>query len=186
MAYKDPEMARARSLARYYKIADWFSSLKKTLHCQQCGETSCLEFHHRDPKTKSFSIAHFINHSKKLILEEIKKCDILCANCHRKIHAMELPQEPIVEGPLSPYQKKKIKRYETRQWFYNLKKTCCCDVCGEKHPNCLDFHHKNEAIKDLSLSEIIPAGWTEERIKTEVAKCKVLCVNCHRKLHDSA
>jgi hypothetical protein len=58
--------------------------------CKQCGEShiSCLVFHHRNPKEKNFTIAKMVSGKmkKELILEEIKKCDVLCANCHRKLH----------------------------------------------------------------------------------------------------
>ena len=57
--------------------------------CVDCGEThpACLDFHHRDPKQKSFSIGkEGVKFSKERILAEIAKCDVLCANCHRKRH----------------------------------------------------------------------------------------------------
>ena len=50
------------------------------------------DFHHRDPKTKIESIGQLLHAvrvdlamSKKLI-KELDKCDLLCANCHRKRH----------------------------------------------------------------------------------------------------
>jgi hypothetical protein len=54
--------------------------------CIICGEThpACLEFHHKDPLKKEFLISKLYN--KKRILEEIKKCNVLCSNCHRKYH----------------------------------------------------------------------------------------------------
>lgn len=56
--------------------------------CIDCGEDDIvvLDFDHRDPSTKSFSISHRLRGttSWKRIFEEIQKCDIRCANCHRK------------------------------------------------------------------------------------------------------
>jgi hypothetical protein len=55
--------------------------------CEQCGidDIRVLDFDHLDPKLKSFGIARAINasYSWEKIQEEIKKCRILCANCHR-------------------------------------------------------------------------------------------------------
>jgi len=54
--------------------------------CSQCGydkHTSALDFHHVDPETKKFTISSSLNRSLKSLLEEIDKCVILCANCHR-------------------------------------------------------------------------------------------------------
>ena len=57
--------------------------------CAECGESdpTCLDFHHRDPGEKSFSISKKIKHSMAKIMDEVAKCDILCANCHRRHHA---------------------------------------------------------------------------------------------------
>lgn len=69
-------------------INSWFD--EQNFKCFECGEThpACLDFHHRDPKEKEFSIAHMRGGSYSLdkIKEEIEKCDVLCSNCHRKLH----------------------------------------------------------------------------------------------------
>lgn len=55
--------------------------------CSKCGETDLrvLDFDHRDRETKRHGIAKMINTQHwNSILKEIEKCDILCANCHRK------------------------------------------------------------------------------------------------------
>lgn len=65
--------------------------LKSILCCSECGEnrSACLDFHHIDRSTKSYTIAHMITRkfSWEKILEEIDKCIVLCANCHRVLHA---------------------------------------------------------------------------------------------------
>jgi len=72
-------------------IKEFIESCK--IECLKCGEDhpSCLDFHHRDPKEKEFAIANWrtFGYSIKKLETEIKKCDILCANCHRKIHWKE-------------------------------------------------------------------------------------------------
>lgn len=74
-----------------YKILDY----KLKSKCARCGEEhpACLDFHHRDPKTKLFGISHAVSHHGygwDRILSEIEKCDLLCANCHRIEHWKEL------------------------------------------------------------------------------------------------
>jgi len=57
--------------------------------CQQCGYNKCLsslEFHHLNPHEKDSSI-RFTSCSREKLLEEISKCILVCANCHREIHA---------------------------------------------------------------------------------------------------
>jgi len=55
--------------------------------CSLCGEDEncCLDFHHKDPEQKEFGIGGL--KQKWITIEnEIKKCVILCSNCHRKLH----------------------------------------------------------------------------------------------------
>lgn len=50
--------------------------------CAWCGDTRDLTSDHLDPNEKSFSIGKLLNFSKKVVDEEIKKCQLLCNNCH--------------------------------------------------------------------------------------------------------
>ena len=76
----------------YYKQKrEWFNEYKKTLKCSKCEENhiACLEFHHINPDKKDFGISEALgqlNLSKEKIIEEISKCEILCSNCHKKLH----------------------------------------------------------------------------------------------------
>tara|TARA_Y100000310_G_scaffold109018_1_gene107387 strand:- start:3507 stop:3959 length:453 start_codon:yes stop_codon:yes gene_type:complete len=53
--------------------------------CLDCGETDpvVLEFDHREKKIGNISV---MMHSTtpNILLKEIKKCDVRCANCHRR------------------------------------------------------------------------------------------------------
>lgn len=59
--------------------------------CVQCWYDKCqsaLEFHHLDPSEKDFSVTGSANtKSLRLLLDEVKKCVMLCSNCHREVHA---------------------------------------------------------------------------------------------------
>lgn len=71
--------------------------LKKTLvgikggKCQICGYSKCLvalDFHHIDESSKSFELSQRdLMRNWQKILEEAKKCVLVCSNCHREIHA---------------------------------------------------------------------------------------------------
>lgn len=57
--------------------------------CEICGYSKCnsaLEFHHVDPKQKDFHISKNMNKSWDKIKNEIEKCILVCANCHRELH----------------------------------------------------------------------------------------------------
>lgn len=70
--------------------------------CQICGYDRCmeaLEFHHLDSSQKDFGISsRGITRSWAKVQEELDKCVLLCANCHREVHAgLQLPRETVVE-----------------------------------------------------------------------------------------
>jgi hypothetical protein len=63
--------------------------------CIDCGEKDpiVLEFDHIDPGNKEESISKMVRHltqSWSKILEEINKCEIRCANCHKRRTAKQL------------------------------------------------------------------------------------------------
>lgn len=96
---RERDKRRAWGAARKKRNVDWISALKASLVCARCGEDhpACIVFHHRDPQQKEFSVAFAVQHEWgiKRIQREIDKCEVLCANCHTKHHAVErrgLPQ----------------------------------------------------------------------------------------------
>jgi hypothetical protein len=79
---------KKRTVIPASKIKHWIRERKASTGCIICDEHDprCLEFHHRNPKKKKFSIGSVpLNTPKRIILREIEKCVVLCANCHRKI-----------------------------------------------------------------------------------------------------
>ena len=59
--------------------------------CECCGYNACkeaLDFHHIDETKKSFGISdRNIPLDWEIIKKELDKCILVCANCHREIHA---------------------------------------------------------------------------------------------------
>lgn len=80
-----------------------------------------------------------------------------------------------------------VKSYsvEVVQWFRNYKRTCSCYICGESRPACLTFHHRNPSEKIIEVSVLVTRHNKRERILAEIAKCDVMCANCHADLHFS-
>lgn len=78
-----------RNRKRKKEKREWWLNLKNTLSCKNCGisHVAVLDFHHRDPTEKEFTISNFYRiYEKKKILLELEKCDVLCSNCHRILH----------------------------------------------------------------------------------------------------
>jgi 5-methylcytosine-specific restriction endonuclease McrA len=53
--------------------------------CGYCKSLRALQFHHKDPKEKDFTIGNFLS-SNDRTLSELEKCILVCANCHAEIH----------------------------------------------------------------------------------------------------
>lgn len=75
---------------RKSRLGKDFQEFKKTLHCEKCGNSDyrVLEFHHLNPSEKTDTVSNILRASsswRKLMIE-VKKCQCLCANCHRILH----------------------------------------------------------------------------------------------------
>jgi len=75
------------------------------------------------------------------------------------------------------------RRGEIRAWAKEIKATAGCARCSEDDPACLDFHHIDEDEKEHQVTTMISYGYGQEKILDEMAKCAVICANCHRKEH---
>jgi 5-methylcytosine-specific restriction endonuclease McrA len=62
--------------------------------CEICGEDRyhVLEFHHENPNEKEDNVPTLLRYygygekSINKVKEEVKKCKLLCANCHKDVH----------------------------------------------------------------------------------------------------
>ena len=75
------------------------------------------------------------------------------------------------------------RKKEIRKWLDNYKKTLKCSNCDENHPAALEFHHISKKDKENAITNMVYNGNSIEKIKKEIEKCRVLCSNCHKKLH---
>ena len=62
---------------------------RECFECALVGPAALFEFHHLDAATKAFGISHrgISSRTWKDTLAELEKCVMLCANCHREVHA---------------------------------------------------------------------------------------------------
>lgn len=74
---------------RLKELRTWILDLKKEKGCEKCIENDpiCLDFHHKKGNKKlNISCMVAQGFGKDKILKEVKKCIVLCSNCHRKHH----------------------------------------------------------------------------------------------------
>jgi hypothetical protein len=79
----------------------------------------------------------------------------------------------------------RVKRRRTKQQelLREAKLGKYCQVCGENDPCCLDYHHRDPSEKFMTVNDMVRQRFSHKRILAEMAKCDLLCANCHRKHH---
>ena len=83
------ECACKTEAARYRAKQEFVNAQKK--ECVKCGDKReyVLDFHHKDPNEKEFTIGRTGTRMTMALQNEIDKCVVLCANCHREFHYLE-------------------------------------------------------------------------------------------------
>lgn len=98
--------------------------------CAICGyhkSKSALEFHHIDASKKNYGIAaNGTCHSLEKDLNEVKKCILVCANCHREIHDGDYTQEKLYEMQIfdNDYAHS-LKEAKEKKFYF-------CQNCGKE------------------------------------------------------
>ncbi len=82
--HRDEEIERVR--VRQAATLEFLRDLRRR-PCADCGQNFppwVMDFDHRDPTTKSFALAagKALLKSREVLIAEIAKCDVVCANCH--------------------------------------------------------------------------------------------------------
>jgi hypothetical protein len=80
--------AKTNVIGSIKRNQQFIQDYKNSHPCADCGTQYpyyVMDFDHREANTKVSSIARLVgdNRSKKKLLEELEKCDLICANCHR-------------------------------------------------------------------------------------------------------
>lgn len=100
---KTPE-AKIRISYKCERRRYWLNSYKVEKGCENCGYNKhgcALDFDHIDPSKKEFTIqSNGLSRPLKKIIEEVRKCRILCSNCHKIATFINHPRR-IYRGPQS-------------------------------------------------------------------------------------
>lgn len=165
--------------------------------CADCGRTFppyVMDFDHRDPDRKSFQLtsADALLKSRDVLLAEIAKCDVVCANCHRvrtyeaSVSGMLPPAGFRPASAPAPTQRIQQRREawrrrhdEQTKVLDDLRARPCTD-CGLGFPvYVMEFDHRDPSQKRYLVSQM-PGRVKLATLMEEIAKCDVVCANCHR------
>lgn len=104
----------------------------------------------------------------------------LCKTCHsvyRKMH-YENNRSKYVDKAKRNVLIQRKHNYQAKDLYLESHP---CVRCSESDPVILEFHHSNRADKEEGIAKMIRDGYSWKTILKEIAKCEVLCCNCHRK-----
>ena len=156
--------------------------------CADCGgtfEAYQMDFDHRDPAQKSFQVTagRAMLMSRERLLDEIAKCDIVCANCHAirsgRLRAERAAQQRAARPETRRRASLRRRALPRRDLLLQLRDRPCVD-CGIRFPPIvMEFDHRDPSTKRFNVAE----SWCRSvaSILEEAAKCDVICRNCHRR-----
>ena len=139
----------------------------KSQPCKDCSiiyPSYCMDYDHiynnKLANVSSLANNFLINDS----LVEIKKCELVCANCHR--HRTFIRKN---------IKKTKISSY--KKFYINLKESNPCNICKKYYKYYqMDYDHLPGFEKLYNISKIS----STKNLMEEIKKCQLLCANCHR------
>ena len=133
--------------------------------CNICGYNKvigALEFHHINPEEKSYGLASMGTcHQLETDLTEIKKCILVCANCHREIHENLFTKEELInkkvylEDIAQSLIKERNSKLEKKHYYcqqcgkeINRGSKLCSD-CAQKEKRIVKNRPSREELKNL-------------------------------------
>lgn len=164
-----------RSASREYlrERREFTAELKVVRGCRDCGyrENSCaLDFDHLPGTVKLFDVGMGSWRSREVVLAEIAKCEVVCACCHR----VRTKDRNVTRDELLS-----LNYLRNRGFLEAFKLERGCADCGYNEYACaLDFDHLPGREKSFTVGNCV--GLSREKLLAEIAKCEVVCANCHR------
>lgn len=84
---RHPERVRESERKQQRQRRDMLRDLKEKTPCMDCGGSFAhyvMEFDHRPGEDKRANVTALTAANYSVLMREVEKCDIICANCHRK------------------------------------------------------------------------------------------------------
>jgi hypothetical protein len=172
---------KARQAGTREMLREW-----RDVPCADCGEKfepHQMDFDHRDPSTKRFNMTagRAALKSTAVLRAEADKCDVVCANCHRVRSQRQslgfVSRNPPGASPRAQ-EKREIARAHARMLLY-IRSVPCPDCRQTFSPFAMEFDHRDPREKRFVVTRMVGRS-SVARILEEVAKCDVVCANCHR------
>jgi hypothetical protein len=181
-AHREQELSRVRSRQR--QAVEFLRELRR-VPCADCGgqfPPYVMDFDHREPGRKRFWVLQRAGSvSRNRLLEELEKCDVVCANCHRaRTNRRALERRRVrIESGLIPITESRLRRDQTAL-LRQLRDVPCADCQQRFAFYAMDFDHRDPTQKSFEVPRMLGRVDTEKLLE-EARKCDIVCANCHRK-----
>jgi hypothetical protein len=152
--------------------------------CVKCGlQTDHYEVydcHHINYEEKEFNVTTMFGKKWEIVVLELNKCILLCANCHGSLTKQISRAKPISYKGQERYRRKQDAHQQRCIDYIGGR----CQICGlvTEDYACYDFHHIDQTTKLYNIGVLINKDW-DTVVKPELDKCGLLCANCHREIH---
>lgn len=116
----------------------------------------------------------------------------ICSCCKEELPLSSFYKQKGHSGGVMSLCKKCFNNYCTERWrlrkiHYITLMGGKCEACGieltQNNYAIFDFHHKDPSEKEMEWTKI--RLLSDNKIRQEIQKCKLLCANCHRLIHQN-
>lgn len=130
-------------------------------YCNQCFMTKHRDKFHKNKKTSDGLQSR-------------------CKECNKANFAASYKKDPEINTKAVKRRRiRNVKINKQRVWDYLLKHPCL--HCGEDDPIVLEFDHIDPSTKISAIAMLRGSNCSWAKLEAEIAKCQVLCANCHRR-----
>ncbi|HEX8647912.1 MAG TPA: hypothetical protein VF715_13510 [Thermoleophilaceae bacterium] len=114
----------------------------------------------------------------EVLVDELRRCEVVCANCHRRRTARRAGWKRLrLDGDEPLHRKPFIDR--NLRWIYGQLAEARCVDCGLQDALVLEHDHVGE--KRNTVMTLVHDGCSRAVIEREIAQCEIRCVNCDRR-----
>lgn len=162
--------------------------------CLVAYPEECMDLDHLDPEEKNGRRGSSGRSNRRLSIggaeaaeSLLKITRVICAVCHRletekadhyQVNSPIPDKGKVGLNNLSTYKRMRVRKLEAAALITSLKSGPCVD-CGKSYPpRAMDFDHLSD--KRFQVANMVRAKSTKGVILREVAKCELVCANCHR------
>jgi hypothetical protein len=167
------QQVRARRPERQRRVHEFMAALLGAASCADCGTSDILvlEFDHVGEKRMAVASLIRSGASRRQLLDEIARCEVVCANCHRRRTADRAGWFRATGRTPATWSARHMRN---QSYVLEVLHEAACVDCDERDPVVLEFDHPDGKRANVSTM----TDWASlATLEHEIAKCDVRCVN---------